>query len=98
MISSTQSSVPDNTHPQETDIRAPGGIRPRNPSKRAAADTRRRRRGHWRRKKYEIGEQNKDFSLNLDDWLTVHRSITLVDLQLDAKNSYLFIYNTFIYI
>jgi hypothetical protein len=34
---------------------------------------------------------------NLDDWLTVqHRSITLVDLQLDAQNSYLFTYNTLI--
>ena len=33
---------------------------------------------------------------SLDDWLTVHRSITLVDLQLDAQNSYLFTYNTFI--
>jgi hypothetical protein len=33
---------------------------------------------------------------NLDDWLTVHHSVTLVDLQLDAQNSYLFIYNTFI--
>jgi len=32
----------------------------------------------------------------LDDWLTVHHSITFVDLQLDAQNSYLFIYNTFI--
>ena len=32
----------------------------------------------------------------LDDRLTVHRSITLVDLQLDAQNSYLFTYNTFI--
>ena len=32
----------------------------------------------------------------LDDWLTVHRSITLVDLQLDRQNSYLFTYNTFI--
>jgi hypothetical protein len=32
----------------------------------------------------------------LDDWLTMHRSITLVDLQLDAQHSYLFIYNTFI--
>jgi len=32
-----------------------------------------------------------------DDWLTVlHRSIILVDLQLDAQNSYLFTYNTFI--
>ena len=35
-------------------------------------------------------------SYRLDDWLTVHRSITLVDLQLDAQNSYLFIYNIFI--
>jgi len=34
--------------------------------------------------------------LFLDDWLTMHRSITLVDLQLDAQNSYLFTYNTFI--
>jgi len=34
--------------------------------------------------------------LNLDDWLTVHHSITIVNFQLDAQNSYLFIYNTFI--
>jgi len=34
--------------------------------------------------------------VNLDDWLTVHRSITLVDLQLDAQSSYLFTCNTFI--
>ena len=34
--------------------------------------------------------------INLDDWLTMHRSITLVDLQLCAQNSYLFTYNTFI--
>jgi len=34
---------------------------------------------------------------NLDGWLTVlHRTMTLVDLQLDTQNSYLFIYNTFI--
>jgi hypothetical protein len=33
---------------------------------------------------------------DLDIWLTVHRSITSVDLQLDAQNSYLFTYNTFI--
>jgi len=33
----------------------------------------------------------------VDDWLTVlHRSITLVNLQLDKQNSSLFIYNTFI--
>jgi hypothetical protein len=32
-----------------------------------------------------------DFA-NLCDWLTVHRSITLLDLQLDAQNSYLFTY------
>ena len=36
------------------------------------------------------------FFFCLDDWLTVHRSITLVDFQLDAQNSYLFLYNTFI--
>jgi hypothetical protein len=37
------------------------------------------------------------FLENLDGWLTVlHRSITLVDLQIDAQNSYLFTYNTFI--
>jgi len=35
-------------------------------------------------------------NVTLDDWLTVHCSITLVDLQLDAQNSYLFTYNTFI--
>ena len=34
--------------------------------------------------------------IHRDDWLTVLRSITLVDLQLDAQNSYLFTYNTFI--
>jgi len=33
---------------------------------------------------------------NLDDWLAVHHSITLVDLQLGAHNSCLFTYNTFI--
>jgi hypothetical protein len=30
----------------------------------------------------------------IDDWLTVHHSITLVNLQLDAQNFYLFTYNT----
>ena len=34
--------------------------------------------------------------LDLDIWLTVHHSITLVDFQLDAQNSCLFTYNTFI--
>jgi hypothetical protein len=36
------------------------------------------------------------FPTNLDDWLTMHCSITFVDFQLDAQNSYLFTYNTFI--
>ena len=40
----------------------------------------------------KIKQQHGD----LDDWLTVHRSITLVELQIDAQNSHLFIYNTFI--
>ena len=34
--------------------------------------------------------------LYLDDWLTVHSSVTLVDLQLDAQNSCLFTYKQFI--
>jgi hypothetical protein len=34
--------------------------------------------------------------MNIDDSLTVYRSITLVDLQLDVQNFYLFTYNTFI--
>jgi hypothetical protein len=39
----------------------------------------------------------RDNMSSLNDWLTVqHRSITLVDLQLDEQNSYLFTYNTFI--
>ena len=33
---------------------------------------------------------------HLDDCLTVYRIITLADFQLDAQNSYLFIYTTFI--
>jgi len=37
-----------------------------------------------------------DILFSFDDWLTVHCSITLVNFQLDAQNSYLFIYNTFI--
>ena len=34
----------------------------------------------------------------LDGWLNVHRSITLIEFQLDAQNSYIYIYiyNTFI--
>ena len=42
------------------------------------------------------GTSFKQNSFVLDVWLTVHRGITLVDLQLDAQNSYLFTYNTFI--
>ena len=43
------------------------------------------------------GEEELYFYEYLDDWLTVlHRGITLVDLQLDAQNSYLFTNNTFI--
>jgi hypothetical protein len=34
--------------------------------------------------------------LNLDDWSTVHCSITPADLQLDAQNSHSLTYNTFI--
>jgi hypothetical protein len=37
-----------------------------------------------------------NIKMDLDDWLTVHRSITLVNFQLDAQNS-LFIYIQYIY-
>ena len=43
-----ETSLPDTPqHSQETDIHAPGGIRTRNPSTRAAADPCLRTRGHW---------------------------------------------------
>jgi len=49
-ISPTQRPLPGNTqHSQERDVHVPGGIRTRNPSKRAAADTRLRPRGQWDR-------------------------------------------------
>jgi len=44
-----------------------------------------------------INEIKKTSVSDLDDWLTMHHSITLVNLQLDAQNSYLFIY-IYIYI
>jgi hypothetical protein len=44
----------------------------------------------------QISSYNLFVFAYLDDWLTVHRSITLVDLQLNAQISYLFTYNTFI--
>jgi len=43
-------TLPDNTqHSQQTAIHAPGWIRSRNPTKRAAAGSRFRQRGHWDR-------------------------------------------------
>ena len=50
VISSSQRPLPDNTqHSQQTNIRAPGGIRTHDLSRRAAADLRLRPRGHWDR-------------------------------------------------
>ena len=52
---------------------------------------------------WKEGKEHENFlkkqrapSERLDDWLTVHRSTTFVVFQLDAQNSYLFRYNTFI--
>jgi len=48
VISPTQTPLRDNTrHSQEKDIHDPCWIRIRNPGKRAAADPRLRKRGHW---------------------------------------------------
>ena len=50
VISLTQRPLTYNTqHSQQTDIHAPGGIRTRNPCKRAAADRLLSFRGHWDR-------------------------------------------------
>ena len=47
MVSPSQRPLPDNTqHSQQTDIHVPGGIRTRNPSKRAAVNLRLRPREH----------------------------------------------------
>ena len=49
-LDESQKPLPDNTqHSQETDVRDPGGIRTRSPTKRAAADPRLIPRGHWDR-------------------------------------------------
>jgi hypothetical protein len=49
-ISPTQRPLHDNTqHSQQTDIHAVSGVQTHDPSKRAAADPRLRRRGHWDR-------------------------------------------------
>jgi len=50
VISPSHRPLPDNSqHSQQTNIHAPGRIRTRIPSKRAAADPRLRPRGHWDR-------------------------------------------------
>ena len=49
VISCLHTSVPANTQHSERHIRAPGGIRTHNPSKRVAADSRLIPRGHWDR-------------------------------------------------
>jgi len=46
VVSPTQRPLTENKHSQQTDIRAPGRIRTRNPNKRAEADPRLRQRCH----------------------------------------------------
>ena len=78
-------SLPDNTqHSEETDIDASGGIRTRNPSKRAAADLRFRLRGDrdMRQNPHATNENRKLWIqvliiLNADTaccWLDLHQS------------------------
>ena len=47
---------------QQTDIHALGGIRTRNPSKRAAASPSFRPRGHWDRLSFKIPHQNRNIT------------------------------------
>jgi hypothetical protein len=48
VISSSQRPLPDNKHTQQTNIRAPGGIRTHDRSRRTAVDLRLRTRGQHR--------------------------------------------------
>jgi len=59
VISSSQRTLADNTkHSQEIDIHSSGGIRTRNPSKRAAAGLRTRPQSHWDRQFRQLVVQN----------------------------------------
>ena len=63
MISSSQRPLPNNTrHSQQTNIHAPGGIRTHGLSRLAAADLRRRPRGHWDRQLHKINQRNTQLS------------------------------------
>ena len=63
VISPTRIPLPNNTqHSKETDIRAPGGIRSHNPSKRVAADPRLRPRWHWDRVRKKFWVQNTKYN------------------------------------
>jgi hypothetical protein len=70
VIGPKQSPLRDNTqHSQETDIHAPGGIRTRNPSKLAAADSRFKPRDHWNRPNLHIRVQFKTKMLKVNKYL-----------------------------
>jgi len=59
VISSSQRPLPDNTqHSQQTNIRAPGGIRTHDLSRRAAVDLRLRPRSHWDRHHIHYNQVN----------------------------------------
>jgi hypothetical protein len=49
--------LPNTQQSQPTNFHAPGGIQTPNPSRRAAADTRLRPRGHWDRPKYALEDE-----------------------------------------
>ena len=68
-IGPTQRPLPDSTqHSQETDTHAPGGIRTRIPSKRAAADQRFTPHGHWNRHAMRIGKWKWNAEFRSEYW------------------------------
>jgi hypothetical protein len=78
VISSSQRPVPDNVqHLQQTDIHAPGWIRPHNPSLWAAAVLRFRPRDQWARRE-SVRKPNK-FTWVIESWFEIFAKCFLGD-------------------
>ena len=95
MISPSQRSQPDNTHPsQQTDIHASGGIRTHNLSTQSATESRLRPRGHWDITccSAQINELALNYIIRLEKMCTLHYVLTasitiIIDVSEGKKTS-----------